>query len=139
MSDVVDYATSDLEKLAEFLRQLVRLLPSDQTGADTEISGLELRRVRQVDQGSSDIGLHGDQDTPGLSGISGVGSGPQQALLSDVVARINSLFGAEFATRRSPASSLRPQAWPKRINASPTRSTTTPSTSSWHRGNYERP
>lgn len=102
MSQVVDYATSDLEKLAEFLRQLVRLLPSDQTGEDTEISGLELRRVRQIDQGNSDIGLHGDQDTPGLSGISGVGSGvsrpdPQQALLSEVVAQINALFGAEFA------------------------------------------
>lgn len=102
MSQVVDYSTSDLEKLAEFLRQLVRLLPSDDLGADVDVSSLELRRVRQIDQGKSDIGLSGDQDTPGLSGITGVGSGvsrpdPQQELLSEVVARINSLFGAEFA------------------------------------------
>jgi type I restriction enzyme R subunit len=102
MSQVVDYGTSDLEKLAEFLRQLVRLLPSDAPGGDADVSGLELRRVRQIDQGRADIGLFGDQDTPGLSGITGVGSGvahpePQQELLSEVVARINSLFGAEFA------------------------------------------
>jgi type I restriction enzyme, R subunit len=102
MSQVVDYGTSDLEKLAEFLRQLVRLLPSDDPGADADVSGLELRRVRQIDQGSADIGLSGGQDTPGLRGITGVGSGvsrpdPQQVLLSEVVARINSLFGAEFA------------------------------------------
>ncbi|WP_127125607.1 type I restriction endonuclease subunit R [Georgenia sp. SYP-B2076] len=102
MSQVVDYGTSDLEKLAEFLRQLVRLLPSDDTGGDADVSGLELRRVRQIDQGRADIGLSGDQDTPGLSGITGVGSGvsrpdPQQELLSEVVARINSLFGTEFA------------------------------------------
>ena len=102
MSQVVDYATSDLEKLAEFLRQLVRLLPSNDSGADADVSGLELRRVRQIEQGKADIGLSGDQNTPGLSGITGVGSGvsrpdPQQELLSDIIARINSLFGAEFA------------------------------------------
>ncbi|ORI18328.1 type I restriction endonuclease subunit R [Rhodococcus sp. 1168] len=102
MSQVVDYATSDLEKLSEFLRQLVRLLPSDDPGADADVSGLELRRVRQIEQGAADIGLSGDQNTPGLSGITGVGSGvsrpdPQQELLSDIIARINSLFGSEFA------------------------------------------
>ncbi|MDF2916570.1 MAG: box helicase [Microbacterium sp.] len=102
MSQVVDYGTSDLEKLAEFLRQLSRLLPSDEPGSDADLSGLELRRVRQIDQGKADIGLSGDQDTPELKGISGVGSGvprpdPQQELLSEVVARINALFGSEFA------------------------------------------
>ncbi|BDU04612.1 type I restriction endonuclease subunit R [Nocardia cyriacigeorgica] len=102
MSQVVDYATSDLEKLSEFLRQLTRLLPSDEEGDDVDVSGLELRRVRQIDQGKANISLSGDQDTPGLRGITGVGSAvsrqdPQQELLSEVVARINALFGAEFA------------------------------------------
>ncbi|MCP3013052.1 DEAD/DEAH box helicase family protein [Nocardiopsis dassonvillei] len=102
MSQVVDYGTSDLEKLAEFLRQLVRLLAVDEPSADVDVSGLELRRVRQINQGKADIGLSGDQDTPSLAGISGVGTGlsrqdPQQELLSNVVARINALFGSEFA------------------------------------------
>ncbi|MDX3802809.1 type I restriction endonuclease subunit R [Streptomyces sp. AK04-3B] len=102
MSQVVDYGTSDLEKLSEFLRQLTRLLPSEEAGGDVDVSGLELRRVRQIDQGKADIALSGDQDTPELRGITGVGSGvsrqdPQQELLSKVVARINALFGAEFA------------------------------------------
>ncbi|QGH69573.1 type I restriction endonuclease subunit R [Pseudactinotalea sp. HY158] len=102
MSQVVDYGTSDLEKLAEFLRQLTRLLPTDDSAVDVDVSGLELRQVRQIDQGKADIGLSGDQDTPALPGITGVGShvsrqDPQQELLSEIVARINALFGAEFA------------------------------------------
>ena len=102
MSQVVDYGTSDLEKLAEFLRQLVRLLPTDGADPDVDVSGLELRRVRQINQGRVDIALLGDQETPSLQGITGLGSrvsrqDPQQALLSEVVSRINELFGAEFA------------------------------------------
>lgn len=102
MSQVVDYGTSDLEKLAEFLRQLTRLLPSDDASASVDVSGLELRQVRQIDRGKADIALSGDLDTPVLPGITGVGShvsrqDPQQELLSDIVARINALFGAEFA------------------------------------------
>lgn len=102
LSQVVDYGTTDLEKLAEFLRQLSRLLPPDESGAVVDVSGLEMRRVRQIDMGRTDITLSGDQVTPSLTGITGVGSGisrqdPQQQLLSEVVARINSLFSAEFA------------------------------------------
>ena len=61
-----------------------------------------MRRVRQIDQGKADIALSGDQETPGLQGITGLGShvsrqDPQQALLSEVVSKINELFGSEFA------------------------------------------
>ncbi|MGP5044789.1 DEAD/DEAH box helicase family protein [Glutamicibacter sp. BW77] len=102
MSQVVDFATSDLEKLAEFLRQLIRILPSEDQGGDVDVSGLELRRVRQIKQGAVDIGLSGALNTPSLPGITGVGThvanqDPQQELLSEIVARINVLFGAEFA------------------------------------------
>lgn len=102
MSQVVDYGTSDLEKLAEFLRQLVRLLTIDGEEPGVDVSGLEMRRVRQIDQGSADIALSGDQETPGLQGITGIGTrvsyqDPQQALLSEVVSKINELFGSEFA------------------------------------------
>ncbi|RWU85759.1 restriction endonuclease subunit R [Janibacter hoylei PVAS-1] len=102
MSQVIDYGTSDLEKLAEFLRQLVHLLPGDGQEIDADVSGLELRRVRQIDQGKADIGLAGDQETPAVRGITGIGThapskDPQQELLSEVVSRINALFGSEFA------------------------------------------
>src|SRR5699024_9180842 len=102
VSQGVDYGTSDREKLAEFLRQLVRLLPTDGADPDVDVSGLELRRVRQINQGRVDIAMLGDQETPSLQGITGLGSrvsrqDPQQALLSEVVSRINELFGAEFA------------------------------------------
>lgn len=102
MSQVVDYGTSDLEKLAEYLRQLAGMLSTDEDRLDADVSGLELRRVRQIDQGRAEIGLSGDQSTPALRGITGVGSrgsqqDQQQELLSEVVARVNALFGSEFA------------------------------------------
>ncbi len=112
MSQVIDYGTSDLEKLAEFLRQLVPRLRTEDGAIDTDVSGgLVLRRVRQIDQGTADIALSGNQETPALQGgITGLGSrvsgrDPQQTLLSEVVARVNELFGgAEFADARSRAS-----------------------------------
>lgn len=102
MSQVVDYGTSDLEKLAEFLRQLVRILPGENLDGDADVSGLELRRVRHIAQGAIDISLSGNQDIPTLPSISFVGSHVSRAdtqlqLLSDVVARINALFGSEFS------------------------------------------
>lgn len=102
MSQVVDYGTSDLEKLAEFLRQLVQVLTINGEEPDVDVSGVVMRRVRQIDQGSADIALSGDQETPGLEGITGLGThvshqDPQQALLSEVVSKINELFGSEFA------------------------------------------
>lgn len=113
MSQVIDYGTSDLEKLAEFLRQLVPRLRTEDGAIDTDVSGgLVLRRVRQIDQGTADIALSGNQETPALQGgITGLGGSrvsgrdPQQTLLSEVVARVNELFGgAEFADARSRAS-----------------------------------
>ncbi len=102
MSQVVDYATTDLEKLVEFLRQLGRLLAVDDPRADVDLSGIVLKRVRQIDQGTADIALSGSPETPALKGITGVGSrvtrdDPQQVLLSEVIAKINTLFGGEFA------------------------------------------
>ncbi|MET9397523.1 type I restriction endonuclease [Kitasatospora sp. NPDC002965] len=101
MSQVVDYATTDLEKLAEFLRQLVRLLAIDDPSADVDLSGIVLKQVRQIDQGKAAIALSGDHETPGMRGITGIGTAvardSQQVLLSEVIAKINSLFGGEFA------------------------------------------
>ena len=101
MSQVIDFETTDLEKLAEFLRQLVRLLAVDDPRADVDVSGIVLKRVRQIDQGKAAITLSGDQETPGLRGITGLGTAvardPEQVLLSEVIAKINSLFGGEFA------------------------------------------
>ena len=66
------------------------------------MSGLELRRVRQINRGTADIGLSGDQETTAVRGITGVGThtsrqDPQHELLSEVINRINTVFGWEFA------------------------------------------
>lgn len=67
-----------------------------------DVSGLELRRVRQINRGTADIGLSGDQETTAVRGITGVGThtsrqDPQHELLSEVINRINTVFGWEFA------------------------------------------
>lgn len=101
MSQVVDFATTDLEKLAEFLRQLVRLLAVEDPHTEVDLSGINLKRVHQIDQGKANIGLSGDQNTPALKGSTGTGTGlardTQAVLLSEVIAKINDLFGGEFA------------------------------------------
>ncbi|MET9259104.1 DEAD/DEAH box helicase family protein [Amycolatopsis sp. NPDC004079] len=102
MSQVVDYGTTDLEKLAEFLRQLVRLLAIEDPKAEVDLSGVVLKRVQQINQGRADIALVGDLETLALKGITGVGSGvarddPRQVLLSEVIEKVNELFGGEFA------------------------------------------
>lgn len=66
MSQVVDYGTTDLEKLAEFLRQFARLIDLGDASTEVDVTGLEMRRGRQIDQGNADIGLAGDQGTPRL-------------------------------------------------------------------------
>lgn len=99
LSQVVDYASTDLEKLSVFLRQLVRVIETDRLGSDVDLSDLTLKHVRQVDRGKTTIGLGGTDAT--LAPIGGAGTGkavpdPELALLSEVIGRINDLFGGEF-------------------------------------------
>ena len=132
MSQVVDYGTSDLEKLAEFLRQLTRLLPGDETG-------FRRRRLRagtapgppnRPRQGRHRVvwrpghpgtrrhhresvrASHGRTRSRSFFRRSSLGSTPSSAPSS--------------RTRRSRVSLSRRQAWPRRTRASPIRSTTTP-------------
>jgi len=99
LSQVVDYASTGLEKLSVFLRQLVRVIETDRLSSDVDLSDVTLRHVRQVDRGKTTIAL-GDPDAT-LAAIGGAGTGkgmpePELALLSEVIGRINDLFGGEF-------------------------------------------
>jgi type I restriction enzyme, R subunit len=99
MSQVIDYADTDLEKLSVYLRQLVRVIETDRVTIEVDLSDLELKRMKQIDQGRASLNL-GTQDVA-LPVISGAGSGsvnanPQLVRLTEVVERINDLFGGEL-------------------------------------------
>jgi type I restriction enzyme, R subunit len=73
MSQVVDYGSTDLEKLCVYLRQLVRVIEVDGVSMDVDLSDLVLKRVKQIDRGKSSLSL-GSRDVT-LPTISGAGSG----------------------------------------------------------------
>ncbi len=98
LSQVVDYGSTDLEKLSVFLRQLSRVIQTDRLDADVDLSDITLAHVKQVDRGTVSITLGAEDAT--LAPFSGAGTGtlpePEMALLSEVISRINDLFGGEF-------------------------------------------
>lgn len=99
MSQVIDYGDTDLEKLAVYLRQLVRVIDVDRIATEVDLSDLVLKRVKQIDRGKAAITLgSADASLPPISGAGsgGVNQDPQLVRLAEVVARINDLFGGEL-------------------------------------------
>lgn len=99
MSQVIDYADTDLEKLGVYLRQLVRVIEIDRVTMDVDLSDLVLKRVKQIDRGSTSLSLRvGEAALPVFSeaGSGSVNTNPQLVRLAEVVARINDLFGGEL-------------------------------------------
>jgi type I restriction enzyme, R subunit len=64
-----------------------------------DLSGITLKRIKHINRGAADISLGKDSRT--LKPVTAVGSGtarrdPRMVALSEVVARINSVFAGEF-------------------------------------------
>ncbi|EKA62278.1 hypothetical protein B277_03093 [Janibacter hoylei PVAS-1] len=135
MSQVIDYGTSDLEKLAEFLRQLVHLLPGDGQEIDADVSGLELRRVRQIDQARPTSAWPVTKRPQQYEASPASAHTPPARTRSKNCSPRWSPASMPCSARNSPiprsrASSSPQPAWPRQTRASLTRSTTTPRTSS---------
>ncbi len=98
MSQVVDFGSTDLERLAVFLRQLAAVIETDRLSSDVDVSDLVLAHVKHTPGAEVSLSL-GGADVP-LPAISpGGGSSRidvEKVLLADVVAKINDLFGGEF-------------------------------------------
>jgi type I restriction enzyme R subunit len=104
MSQVIDYASTDLEKLCVFLRQLIRVIETERLGSEVDLSDVVLKRIIQIDRGEANLALGSDEDAA-LSPISGAGSGsaqqdPQLVLLAELIAKINDLFGGELTNEQ---------------------------------------
>jgi type I restriction enzyme R subunit len=108
MSQIVDYGSAALEKRSVFYRLLDKRLHDRTDRDDIDLSSLSLVAVRQVDKGETDLGLG---ERAGLKGMTEAGSAekkdPTIVALSEVIDRLNDLFGAEEFTASQPESFVR--------------------------------
>lgn len=98
MSQVVDYADTQLEKRAIFLRLLERYLRSPSETAEIDLSDVVLKEIKHTKGEQLDITLG---DGTGLRGVVAAGSGstpdPVLVAFQAVIDRLNDLFGSEFS------------------------------------------
>lgn len=98
MSQVVDYADTQLEKRSIFLRLFERYIRPTTVTAEIDLSDIELKKIKHTKNAAVDIGLG---DNTGLRGIIAAGSGktpaPVMVAFQAVIDRLNALFGAEFS------------------------------------------
>ena len=100
MSQVVDYGDPQLEMLSIFLRLLERVLVSESSVAEVDLSDVVMVGVKHTKREAVDIALTGDGE---LSGIAAAGSGtkkdPKYVAFQVVIDKMNDLFGAEAFTQ----------------------------------------
>ncbi|MAD41127.1 MAG: restriction endonuclease subunit R [Arcobacter sp.] len=97
LSQIVDYADEDLEKLCAFTKGLIPNLRTVNTSDDVDISLVELTRYQLHKQKEQTITLEGGEE---LKGITDVGTAtpkdPEKVFLTKVVEAMNTLFKGEF-------------------------------------------
>lgn len=107
MSQIVDYGDPELEKKQIYLRHLDKVIKPDNYTAPIDLSDVVLQQVKQVDQGKSDISFGA---RVGLTGMLAAGSGekrdPKMVAFSQVLDRLNDLFGSEDFTQSQKVSFL---------------------------------
>lgn len=101
LSQIINYADTDLEKRSLFLRLLVGRL-TGRVGAEViDFSTVELTHIKQARAGDHDLDL-GDGEGVGLRPVSATGTGvthdPRMMRLAEVLAKINDLFSSEDFT-----------------------------------------
>ena len=98
MSQIINYGDAELEKRQIYLRNLERVIQPDNYTAPIDLTGVVLKKVKQIDRGKIDIGL-GFGVRVGLSGVTAAGSGekrdPKMVAFQQVLDRLNDLFGSE--------------------------------------------
>lgn len=98
LSQILDYGNTDVEKRAIFYRRLLPLLEFGREREGVDLSGVKLTHHSLKNEGKRDL-LYGSGEAPKLAGVAEVGSGglhdKEKALLDEIIARVNDLFGAD--------------------------------------------
>jgi type I restriction enzyme R subunit len=101
LSQIVNYADTDLEKHTIYLRLLLPLLDENAASVDIDLSTVLLTHynLRKVAEG--DLGLHkGTEQQPWVPGAVAAGSGaaqtPEQIKLREIIVKLNQLFEGDL-------------------------------------------
>jgi type I restriction enzyme R subunit len=98
LSQIFDYGNTDFEKRAIFFKYLVRLLKFGREREGVDLSEVVLTHHKLRDRGKQNLGLS-DEDAPKLYPMTEAGSGSvqekQTAYLSEVIEKLNDLFGGD--------------------------------------------
>ncbi len=103
LSQIIDYDDIELEQLNIYARHLHPLLRAENLEEDEiDVSELELSHYRLNKRAEHRLNLaEGEGDYEGLKPLSDVGSGkphdPEKKQLSEIIDRLNDLFGAEVS------------------------------------------
>lgn len=102
ISQIVELDDPDLEKLNVFARNLRPLLRGDRQDEEIDLSGVELTHYRLTKQREYELRIGDEQGDYRLKPTDAAGSGsphePEKEPLSEIIARLNDLFGDESLT-----------------------------------------
>lgn len=102
LSQIVEYDDPELEQLCIYARHLQPLLHTDRLDHDEiDVSELALTHYRLTKRAENRLRLGESDDDNGLKPITELGSGkphdPEKKRLSEIIERLNDLFGAEVS------------------------------------------
>ena len=101
LSQIVNYADTDLEKRSLFLRLLLGRLTGRVGAEAVGFSTVELTRIKQARSGDHDLDLDGGELValrPVAATGTGAARGPRMVRLAEVLVKINDLFSGEDFT-----------------------------------------
>lgn len=100
LSQIFNYADTDLEKRALFLRYLSPLLHGAETSEAINLSGVTMTHYRSIEKGTQTLNLN-DGSSETLKVPNALGSGgvydPDKATLEQIIATMNSLFEGQLS------------------------------------------
>lgn len=100
LSQIVDYADTDLEKRSIFFKHLLPWLKDERSRDTVDLSAVKLTHYKLSEKGKQDIKLGQNLDEYKLKPVSDIGSGksrdPEVAMLSEIISKMNDLFEGDL-------------------------------------------
>ncbi|GAB4200759.1 MAG: DEAD/DEAH box helicase family protein [Roseiflexaceae bacterium] len=101
LSQIINYADTELEQRAIFFRLLIPLLETGRLSEAIDLSGVQLTHYRLRDQGTRRLSLKEGEGDYGLASPGEVGTAegrdPLRARLAEIIQRMNELFEGELS------------------------------------------
>jgi type I restriction enzyme R subunit len=100
LSQIVDFADTDLEKRSIFFKHLFPWLKDERSRKAIDLSTVKLTHYRLSDKGKQPIKLEQNSDEYKLQPITSLGSGkphdPETAMLAQIIQKMNDLFEGDL-------------------------------------------